>query len=363
MKIFYLMFNLCHQGGMENVLTKKVNYLSEVLGYDITIVTAHQKGRVPFFPLSPKVKTVDLGVNIHIKPLMPLYLHRLEKLSKRERPDIIMSMCYADLPYLPSLKDGSVKMAEFHFSYDSFAIRGKLKQRRSFERAIAKYRKFIVLTDEDKKKWDAFSDNVVRIYNPLTFNEQDGNRAALDVKRCIAAGRLVEQKNYPDMLKAWKIVNEKHPDWKLDIYGEGKAAPVLLNLAKELGIFDSVKINPPTSNLRKEFLGSSIYLMSSIYEGLPLVLLEAASVGLPAVSYSCPCGSSELIRDGKSGFLVEPGRFEEFASRINQLIEDKKTRESFGINACELSRNFSLEKIMPQWDELFEKNSAFKLQD
>jgi len=353
MKIFYLMFNLCHQGGMESVLTKKANYLADVFGYDVTIVTAHQKGRAPFFPLSPKVKTVDLGVNIHIKPLMPLYLHKLEKLSKRERPDIIMSMCYADLPYLPSLKDDSVKMAEFHFSYDSFAIRGKLRQRKSFEKSISKYAKFIVLTDEDKRKWDAFSDNVVRIYNPLTFKAQDGSRAALNAKRCIAAGRLVEQKNYPDMLKAWKIVYEKHPDWKLDIFGEGKSAPALKALAAELGISEVVSINPPTPDLRTEFLGSSIYLMTSVYEGLGLVLLEAASVGLPAISYACPCGPSELIQDSRSGYLIEPGNVEAFASRINQLIENQQLRESFGAQAYELSLSFSLEALMPQWAELF----------
>ena len=156
MKLFYLVDTIYNSGGMERILTLKANYLSQVYGYEIVIVTTHQKGRPSFFPIDESVRHIDLNVNTHLPFTMPLYLRRLNRLIEAERPDIIISLCYKDLLYLHKIKGTCVKMAEFHFSHDTYRIKGQRRKLHRMEKAVAELDCFVVLTQEDKKVWQPF---------------------------------------------------------------------------------------------------------------------------------------------------------------------------------------------------------------
>lgn len=104
----------------------------------------------------------------------------------------------------------------------------------------------------------------------------------------------------------------------------------------------------------REYLSSSIYVMTSRYEGLPMVLLEAQALGLPIVSYTCPCGPRDIVSDGVNGYLVPEGREEEFAARLRLLMADEQLRRDMGRAAHEASSRYRMQTVMPQWLELFE---------
>lgn len=363
MKIVYLIHSIHLAGGMERVLSLKASYLAEIPGYSVHIVTASLKGRTPFFPLSEKVLLTDLGTGDSFFDLLA-YKRKLSSLLEEIKPDICISMGGHDIGILPSLKDGSVKMAEFHFAHDKFHRKygschlGKLYARiriKHFERNARKLERLVVLTREDAEVWSESIHNVMTISNPICFPEEKELRTSdLDSKSVIAVGRLCQQKNYSSMIRAWSKVAMKHPDWHLDIFGAGEHKKELAQLISKSGLDGKIKLMGLSEDIRNEMLKHSVMLMSSSYEGFALVLAEASACGLPLVSYDC-YGPSEIIIDGDNGFLVAQGDEEGLADAVCRLIEDDALRHGMGQKSLESSKRFSVSSIMQRWTELFEE--------
>ena len=156
------------------------------------------------------------------------------------------------------------------------------------------------------------------------------------------------------MISAWRIVTKKHPDWTLNIYGGGKKED-FQPLVEKYGLADALKLNGPVSNILEKYLENSIFVLSSRFEGLPLVLMEAMSTGLPSVSFACPCGPRDIIHDGEDGILCENGNIQQLAAGICRLIEDEQLRKEMGRKAAQNIQRFSLENIMTQWDDMLQE--------
>lgn len=351
MTLVYCIDTICHHGGMERVLTDKVNFLAGMPDYQVYVVTFHQKGRPPFFPLDPRVHHVDLRANIHFFWNRAKYASRLAKLVKEVRADVVISMCGLEMGIISRMNLPCRKIAEFHFSYQSFYIRGKQHRLPRFIASASRMDKFVVLTREDALQWKRHLDNVCQIYNPSTYRE--GPMAALDNPRCISGARLTDQKNFSDMLEVWRRVAPSHPQWCLDIYGDGPLKGKLMQYVADNSLQQSVFFHDPSKEFGARMLESSIYLMTSIYEGFPLALIEAATLGLPALSYACPTGPSEIINDGESGVLVPVGDIETAAERLSRMMDDVQLRKSMGVAAAQKAQAFMIEGIMARWDELF----------
>lgn len=367
MTIVYCTTTVYSAGGMEKVLIQKANYLADYCGCTVYIVTFHQKGRPTFFPLSDSVRLVDLGVNIRIPVTRPLYRRKLEKFLKEVKADICISLSGVELGSVARVRCDCPKIAEFHFSYLSFFIRGKQRRLPRFIRSVRKMDRFVVLTKEDETQWKKYLGNVVQIYNPADIGsakelpcEANGEAAEASGRpfRCISGGRLVEQKNYGAMLRLWSKVSGDFPEWRLDIYGKGPLQGSLEALARELGIESSVRFNPPVGNFREELEKSSIYLMTSRYEGFPMTLIEAASEGVPAIAFSCPTGPAEAIVNGETGFVLPEGDIDAMAARLHLLMKDGSLRERMGKNARENCKIFSIDKIMGKWMTMFKELSV-----
>lgn len=360
MKIAYCIHSLHNSGGMERVLTIKANALAAVPGCEVHVIAAALRGRKPYFPLSDLVVLHDLNVRDSLCP--GLFRRRLATLLREIRPDVTVSLSGRELAFLPDLDDGSAKIAEFHFSHEKFFLKyggstiGKVYasfRTKRLEKMVSRLDRFVTLTKEDRDDWAKEVPGAVQIYNPLTFRSEA--KSSLDTKRCIAVGRLTPQKNFSDLVKAWRIVARECPDWTLDIFGAG---PLRKKLAAEIdaaGLSGAVRLMGRTDDIRREMLGSSCLAMSSRYEGFPMTLLEAAETGLPMVSYSCPKGPSEIIRDGENGFLVPPGDIDTLAKKIIAVIKDPELRKDMGREAALTAKNFTLDKIIPQWLSLFEE--------
>ena len=366
MKIVYTIAGLYRPAGMERVLTEKASALAAA-GHEVTIVTTEQRGRPLAFPLPDAVKTIDLAIgyeNDNGKLLSKLLRHPWRQLRHRRllgkllwsvRPDVTISLFCNDERFLPMLRDGSKKVLEVHFSafkrlqYGRSGLWGFIDKVRAKAdlRAVRRFDRFVVLTEEDRGYWGSPKNSVV-IPNPVPFKVSEP--AALSAKRVSAAGRLCYQKGFDMLLEAWRIVSPQAPDWTLSIFGDGEDREALQKQAEGL----PVKFEGNVSDPDKIYRESSILALTSRYEGLPMVLLEAQAYGIPAVSFDCKCGPSDVITSGKNGIIVKEGDVEAFAEALLKLIREPDTRTEMGKSAFADAGRWSREKIMKQWTDLLE---------
>lgn len=209
-----------------------------------------------------------------------------------------------------------------------------------------------MISKADLKAWKKYTNKAIVIYNPVTINAT--RMSDWTEKSVISVGRLDFQKGYDYLIPVWKLVSQKHSGWHLNIYGEGPLRDSIQARIDELKLTNAVTLCGRTPNIGDQYASHSIYVMSSRAEGLGLVLLEAAFCGLPLIAYDCPSGPSEIVDDGKNGFLIEKvGDVQTMADRICQLIENESLRREMGENARSMVDNFSVDKIRQQWICLF----------
>lgn len=375
MKIVYLYTALSTIGGADRIIIQKANYLAEKMKHEVYIITDSQGKHPVIFPLSTKVKHIDLNINFgkqyshgfilrgyYYFTLMYVYQRRLSKLLKLIKADIVISTLGRDMDFLPQLNDGSIKIGESHIS-KPFCRNLHLLERRGFpykqiahywrkklENRVRKLDALIVLTKHDADKWKPIKDAYV-IPNSLPFFPQQGSTCK--EKKIISVGRFNEQKGYDRLIQAWGKVCQKHNEWNLYIYGEGEDQAMLEKLIKENEITNRVKLCSPVSDIQSKYLESSIYVMSSHFEGLPMVLLEAMACGIPCISFDCPYGPAEIIKNGDDGILIENGNIEKLTEAICYLIENEDKRIFMGKQARINIQRYTKEPIMKQWENLF----------
>ncbi len=379
MRIVYCIPQMHHPGGIERIVSIKANYFSEQMGWDVYIVASQQKGLPAFYKLSPKIKLLDLDIDYEATLVLPVYkrialkliLQRrhkrlLTKLLDDIKPDITISTFNNEASFLPQIKDGSKKVLEFHFSRGYKKILAKvfkvglltklayyISTLNDEYRIIPRFDQFVVLTKEDLEMWKPRIKNAISIPNIAEI--QENVPVSLHAQRAIAVGRLDAQKSFDRLVDIWAKVNLKHPDWSLDIYGDGKDEAFLRNKISDLGLSSKILIHRPTPQIFEKYRTSSMLLMTSTFEGWGLILSEAMSFGLPTVAYSCKCGPKDIIKNGEDGFCVAEGDQQMFIEKVNYLIENPEIRKAFGEVAVKNIKRYSKDNVMPQWVSLFEQ--------
>ena len=371
MKIIYCIAGTCHSGGMERVLANKANYLARH-GYEVVIVTTDQRGLPPFFPLDGQIRCIDLGINYEEnngKPFANKLLHyplkqyrhkkRLAAILEQEKPDVTISMFCNDAGFITRINDGSKKVLEIHFSkfkrlqYNRKGLwrLADLWRSRQDEKTVRRFDKFVALTEEDKGYWGNLP-NITVIPNANTFATSQA--AALENKKVIAIGRYTYQKGFERLIEAWNILSPGFPGWKLDIIGNGEERDKLQDLIHAYHLDGQVTLVSPTKSIDKVYLDASVLVMSSRYEGLPMVLLEAQAFGLPIVSFACKCGPKDIVVNGETGFLVEENDIEGLARQLVKVMKDKNLRKQMGRKAKEASLRYAEDAVMAKWTALFD---------
>ena len=374
-KVLYVYGGLYIPNGMNTIISQKVNYLADNTDYEVYISLTERPELPHYYKLSEKVKWVNFNINFDELDTMPIlkkiwcYWWKQKKFKRcltdymmKLHPDLTISVTRREINFLPYIHDGSKKIAEFHFArpfYRNFQkgffpeILNTLISRLWVNSLIAKLKemdRFVVLTQEDKKNWVEL-DNVSVIPNFIScVPERKSNRTE---RRVIAAGRYSEEKRYDLLIDSWQIVNKRHPDWVLEIYGTGDKK-YYQAIADSKGLSNCLHCNSSVSNIFDYYAESSIYVMSSRYEGFGLVLVEAMASGLPVISFACPCGPLDIVEDGVNGMLAINGDIFDLAEKICLLIENEETRNRLGENAIISIDKYRKEQIMQRWIELFE---------
>jgi glycosyltransferase involved in cell wall biosynthesis len=368
MKILYVFRSLAVWGGIERILVEKMNILSTVYNYDVYILTSDQGDHPIPYHLEECVHMEDLNIRFHQQYQYPfprrLFVARRLKLQYEQQladriskiqPDVIVCTTADHIDMLVKLKGSIPLVVESHSICMRTIEDGNCWLRRKWHRyhylkAISKTDVLVALTEGDAAEWRKVHHNVFVIPNLVHLN--DGAVSSLENKRVIFVGRFDYQKRPMEMIRIWEKVYPLHPDWQLDIYGEGEQQQDLQNVARSLN--KNIVIHQPTKNIFDCYRESSILVSTSLFEPFGLVIPEAMSCGLPVVAGDCPYGPGDIISDGRNGFLIRYNDTEEFVAKLCLLMSDRGLRNKMGMAGVMAANKYHSAHIMPQWRNLFE---------
>ena len=382
MRIAFLCNNFKSLNGVERIWSQKLSLLAEREEDQIYLITYNQYGAPFSFPLSEKVKHIDLATRYVSRCSFRgiwQYIDRYksERVFRRAlndcltaiSPDIVVcsDMHVADLKALLSVKVPVVRVVECHCGRSAYfedltkfsCLFKRMKQfflKQRLLRAISRFDRIVVMTDAERNDWKR-NDKVVSIPNMLVHYPENIHKADHPYRRVISVGRYAYQKGYDILLDAWKTVSDRHPDWRLDIYGSLDGGngeyEQLQNQIETLGL-QTVSLHPATTDIYSSYLESDIYVSSSRFESFGLVLVEAMACGLPVVGFSSLYGPASIIKDGSTGILVPPQDTQQLAETICQMIEHPEECIQMGEKGRLEAKKYLPEQVMPLWHCFYE---------
>ena len=392
MKIRLLIANAYVGGGTARTTLSTASALAR-RGHDVEIVSVLRRREKLTFPLDERVKVIDLVDEWSLKngyvasgpareawrrlaqPRRSLVGHRADKRTEEWS-------LYTDLElvrFLRSVRDGVlvgtrpainlamaqltrpsvVRVAQDHMNLATYRPRLRQSMARWYPRLDA----VVTLTAGDAAQYAPMLGGRTRVLDiPNGVPDLGGHRAQLDSKVVISAGRIARQKGYDRLLPVWARVAAQRPDWRLEIYGAGppEIEEPLRRQLEELGIQDSARLMGRTSELFQKMAESSLYVMTSRREGLPMVLLEAMGVGLPVIAYDCPTGPRDVITDGVDGYVVPNGDEQALEARMLELMDDPNERVRLATAARRTAADYDVARLAERWEKLFEELAAAK---
>ncbi len=376
MNLVYVIDSLALKGGAERIVSEKMNYLADTGNYQVSVITCYQYDNMTnTYPLSSKVRQYNLGIKYyrqyHHNILKQVWLRRKynqqlqEKLNETVatlQPDIIIGMGYNLADYVCKINTDVPIVIEAHearpYTMSDLSLGFTSKRKKAYQkilrffylRTIEKRANVVVtLTEGDAKEWrKAKRVEIIPNFSTMTVERLSDGTA----KRAIAAGRLEWQKGYDRMITIWQQATKEHPDWQLDIFGEGGLESKLRELIQQKNI-TNIKIHPFTQNISQEYTNSSLCLLTSHYEGFALVLLEAMMHGVPCVTFDCPYGPGEVVDNELCGYVVENDDIQQFADKVEYLMSHLEIRTKFAKGAVQKAATYDKTVMMERWKELF----------
>lgn len=388
MKIRFLITNAYGVGGTIKTTYNLAGELAK--RHDVEIVSLHKNREAPAFAVPPGVKVRRLTdrsrsaqaadraavgrrrLRVWAKRLLRLcpsvLIHRADYRYKRfslhsdmhlwrfirsvDDGVLVGTRAGLNLAIARLARPSVVAVGQEHLNLSKY----KPALRKSFRELYPRLEAYSTLTERDAAAFrKLLGDQVNVVCIPNGIPAVKGPRSDNSSRVVVAAGRLAPQKGFDRLIPAWAQVREKHPDWELRIFGGGRLKRELEQLIAEHRLEGSVRLMGYTDRLPEEMAKGSFYVMSSRFEGFPMVLLEAMATGLPVVSFDCPNGPRDLISEGKDGFVVPNGNVRALAGGINKMIELRDdVRRSFGEAAFEKAEQYRVDAVAVRWERLFE---------
>jgi glycosyltransferase involved in cell wall biosynthesis len=379
--VFIVANNVEEVGGLQRVVHNLAQELSRRGHHVVLVALNHHADEVTYIS-DPLYETVTIYETREPKPLPKASrLRRLSPRRRRYQARRVQARAAAVerlSTLFGSVPDGIVICGQIHVmawvaeadtrhlrvigqSHEQYeasrgltaASRGVTRRYDGIMRHYAGIDLFQLLTAVDARKFEKDGlNNVSVMHNPLSFYPPEP--AALTAKTVITVGRYDPQKNQKALINAFALVAELHPDWSLELWGTGPLEEALADQIMTLGLAENVRLMGPTEDVESALLRSSVFALSSDFEGLPVVLCEAMACGVPCVSVDCGPGIAEIIGHEQDGLIVPVGETEALATGIVRLIEDEPLRRAMGERARRNIRRFSVEEVVRQWEAVFD---------
>ncbi|WP_104504117.1 glycosyltransferase family 4 protein [Acinetobacter indicus] len=342
-KVLFIINSLKYKSGTERVACILANLFDSYLGCEVVVANRDTDKDNVAYQLNPNIKVCKIPGNYYD------FYRGLNHTIKKKSPDYIIIHNMGKLSLFCSalnVKNSSV------ISLEHVAFSKRPLFIRFFSKILyKKYNKIICLTENDKKDFQKIHQSVEVINNISTFDCEEYNYSYdIHSKNVIAIGRLTYQKNFLALLEAWKIILDKMDigDWFLKIYGKGEDWEILDHFIKKYKL-KNVLLMGEVDNIISVYRSASFFVMSSRFEGLPMVLIEAQSLSLPIISFNCPHGPQEVIENNINGYLVKDQDINELSEKILKLIKDVEIRKRFSLCAYKHAHLYSKSQIVSKW--------------
>ncbi|RTJ71575.1 glycosyltransferase family 4 protein [Campylobacter jejuni] len=348
-KINIFLKDITESGGGERVCVNLTNAFSKK--YEVEIFSFYKSFEQPAYELCKNIKISYLSNQnfYHANKIKKIFLKTFYRYClslliilkfKNVKNEILLAN---DGYFLPFFKNKKLKY------FRIWHIKAPKKKKKIFDY----FDTLIILSAKEIEKWQKWHKNIQVIPNFLSFISSKTSN--LSQKVVLSAGRFTKEKGFLRLIDIWEIVQKdgNFKDWKLHIVGDGLLKEEIFHKIQDKKLEHSIVLLPFNKNIEEEYLKASIYTLTSFNEGFPMVLLETSSYAIPTISFDINTGPSDIIDNEKSGFLIEDGNLQEFANKLQVLMQDGNLREEFGKNAKEkVQKEFSQEIIMQKWEKL-----------
>lgn len=350
MRILFLVDNLAI-GGAGRVVSRLSTAISEQ-GHSVCVATTASKEvayglgeKVKFYPLSDGKEKASMSVRQRVLTIRQLCI--------KEQIDVVISFLTELSIYAIMSKIGHAHWKVISCERNDPNIDPKDKRVRALRRILYPFSDGFVFQTEDAKQYfpREIQKKGIVIMNPMASNLPEpytGERR----KAIVAVGRLVEQKNYPTLLRAFAIVSKHFQEYVLEIYGEGPLKGELVDLSKALGIHNRIEFMGQRTDVLLRMRDASLFVLSSDYEGMSNALMEAMALGVPVISTDHPIGGARaLITNEENGILVPVNDDIHLAQGMIKLLNNPEKCITLGENAQSVKEKLRLEKIAVSWTD------------
>lgn len=362
MNLVFITNTLNEIGGIERVMSRLSNYFIEKLDYNIHIISVYSTEYSNFFKLNKKINITNLGIKYEEKNslksrfLEGIYISKkIQEVLYNEKYDIIMTF-HPNISNIILQRKSKFKGKIVVTDHNNH----KYYRKRRLILNIVNYRKadkVVVLTQSDKIFYSRFLKSVVKIQNAIPFkNDEYPNYKN---KRILSVGRLEKVKGFDYLIDSFSMISDRYPHWSLSIIGQGSQKQMLEEKIKNYNLEGKVAIYPPTKQIENRYLESSIYALSSRFEGFSLVTLEAMECGLPIVSFDIDA-AMEILKDSEDSLIAKSFDISEFAENLSLFMDNEERRKSYGEKAKENVQAYNIENIVLKWHTLFQEVLKYK---
>lgn len=361
-------------GGIEKCITSLANSLSD--DYNVEIISTYKLYDEPVFNLNKDVKIKYLITNMKpnkqeikkcIKQIKPVELikelNKSIKILKLKKKLMIEEIKKCDSDIIISTRDihnlwlgkyGNSKAIKIGWEHNYH--NNNKKYIKKIIKSVENLNYFVLVSNTLKEDYEKIVKPTC-IYIPNSLDEYPENKSKLNEKNIISVGRLSSEKGFFDLIDVFKSVNQKYPEWCLNIVGDGVEKEKIQNKINQFMLQDNIKLHGYQSKdyINQLLSKSSIYVMTSYTESFGIVLLEAFSYGIPAIAFDSANGPTEIISNNWDGYLVSNRDKEQMAKRICELINNQNRRIIMGNNALKKSHEYNISKIKEKWVEIIDK--------
>lgn len=355
MKLVFFSGGMNRSGGTERVLSEIANSLAK-RGYDIVIVSLTGESR-SFYALDENIKVYWLEAKSFTKGIFKS-LKKLKNIVKEEKPDIWVDvdiiLCFYSLP-VRGIKHRFKMISWEHFNHNSSFDQNEGLRKIAKRLVTSKSDCMVVLSKDDEKY---YSENykikhmLCQIYNPTTFENLPEKNT--EEKLIFAAGNIVPVKGFDDLVEIWALLEDKYPEWRVEIAGQGEDKEKLERKMVEKKL-KNISFIGRVNDISEYYRKAAMYVMTSKCEGFPMVVLEAMAFSLPVVAFEEKTCVNEMVVENESGMLVKSRSIEDFAQKIEILIKNDDMRQKMGKEARKRSELFSHDIVVDKWDELLNR--------